>query len=72
MEISIDLSKEVIVDSIVNLGDSTVVEIVKYIDKQTQSWEVTRELSEYFILEMRRYFDNDKQFLNFIAEFMED
>lgn len=70
MEISIDLSKELIVDSIVNLGDSTVVEIVKDIDNQTQSWEVTKELSEYFIAEMRRYFDNDTQFLNFIDEIM--
>lgn len=68
-KVIVNISDEQIIEAIIEQSEDEVVEILKRVDQEYGSWQLTEKLFEHFMKEMKRNFDTEKDFLNYLEQF---
>ena len=63
----VHIETEELIGHVSSLPEDEVVDFIKSIDSQAQSWSLTQSLCEYFLKEMRGYFATEGDFAAFAA-----
>jgi len=70
-KITLEVSDTDIAFYVSSLKEQRILDIVKLIDVESMSWNLTHDLAEYFIKEIKNYFDSKEEYEAFLDNFKE-
>lgn len=62
----VHIETEELIGHVSSLPEEEILEFIKNVDSQSQSWSLTQSLCEYFLKEMRGYFVTEAEFSAFV------
>lgn len=64
--LTVHVETEELIGHVSSMSEDEVVDFIKSVDSQAQSWSLTQSLCEYFLKEMRGYFATEGDFAAFV------